>query len=327
MFDDGQDSDQIHSAFEKAVQTAIESPDLNVRVEGLMYFVHKFSSKPQNNEEVVPYALAAADLYEELNQPLKQFGALWSAADAYKAMGLTKECLAICEQAHLLAISNFAAEHQAIMLNNIALAHLEHGEVHLAYEAASGSALIWASEQKPLEAGKAFSLLADINRQKGDLDEACLNHDEAIKHLKAAGANRRLVEAFWRKTDVLINSGRWEEAIEAHSVCLAHQHLLRHELHDIPIIYNEARLKSHQQLYGSAIEMFEEVLTFWRSKGNLENLVLVTIELSKALSAMGRQEQAEEELKAVLLVADNDQFEIDLSEIHGQLQLISAKEA
>jgi len=110
-------------------------------------------------------------------------------------------------------------------------------------------------------------------------------------------------------------------------VCLAHQHLLRHELHDIPIIYNEARLKSHQQLYGVAIEMFEEVLTFWRSKSNLENLVLVTIELSKSLSALGRHEQAEEELKAVLLVADNGQFDIDLSEIHGQLESISAKEA
>jgi hypothetical protein len=53
----------------------------------------------------------------------------------------------------------------------------------------------------------------------------------------------------------------------------------------------------------------------------------VTIELSKSLSALGRHEQAEEELKAVLLVADNGQFDIDLSEIHGQLESISAKEA
>jgi tetratricopeptide (TPR) repeat protein len=326
VFDDEQNSHQIQRDFEKAVQKAIESPDLHVRVEGLMYFVQKFSSKPQNNEEVVPYALAAADLYEKLNQPLKQFGALWSAADAYKAMGFTKECLAVCEEAHLLAIDNFAVEHQAIMLNNIALAHLEHGEVQLAHEAASGAAQIWVSEQRPLEAGKAYSLLADINRQKGDLDAACISHDEAINHLKVAGANRRLVEAFWRKTDLLINSGRWEEAIQSHSLCLAHQHLLRHELHDIPIIYNEARLKSHQQLYVLAIEMFNEVLTFWRSKSNLQNLVLVTIELSKSLSAMGRKEQAEEELKAVLLVADNDQYQINLSEIQGQLELIGAKE-
>jgi hypothetical protein len=41
---------------------------------------------------------------------------------------------------------------------------------------------------------------------------------------------------------------------------------------------------------------------------------------------MGRKEQAEEELKAVLLVADNNQYQIDLSEIQEQLELIGAKE-
>lgn len=327
MFDDEQDSAQNQRAYEKTIQTSIQSTDLQVRVDGLMYFVNKYSNEPVNNELVVPYALAAADIYEKLNQPLQQFGALWSAADAYKAMDLTKECLEICKQAYQIAVENFATVQQALMLNNISLAHLEMDEVQLAIDSALASAVIWVSEEKSFEAAKAYSLLANAHQQNNDPNAACLSLDEAIKLLKESDAHHRLVENLWRKTDMLIAAERWDEATDAHSVCLAHQHLLRQEFHKIPITYNEARLKAHQHLHEVSIEMYEQVLSFWRSKNNLENLALVTIELSKSLDALGLKEKAVQELNAVLLVADSRLVKISPSKIQGQIDLINSKVA
>lgn len=327
MFDNEQDSNHDEREYEKTIRKAIEGSDLQERVDGLMYFVRKFSNDPSKQAEVVPYALAAADVYETLNQPMEQFAALWSAADSYRFQSKTIECLDVCTKAHQLAKENFATKEQAHMLNNIALANLDLGAVEEAISMAGASAEIWTHEMEPLEAAKAYALEAKAHQENQDYANVCLSLDKSIAGFKEAEAHYRLVDSLWRKTNALIAIGNWDEALASHDLCIAHQQLLQQEFQKIPILFNEARLQAFKKNHDTSLAMLDEVMAHWRGQNNLGKAAIVAIERSKSLYALGKNSEATSELKAVLLVSEGSKFPINRDEVQQQLSLIEEKAA
>lgn len=327
MFEDEQESENAQRAFEDTIRKAIEGPDLYARAEGLMYFVRKYSSDLDKSSEVVSFALAAATLFIELNLPMERFAALWSAADAYRTQGLTTDCLNVCREAYLIAVENFASKEQAQMLNNMALNQLEQGEIELAISSAAQSAGIWKSEDEPLEAAKALSLLAKAHYEANHLEESILFHNEAIELFKNADAHFRVVDSLWRKTDAQIRFGLWDEAITSHNLCLAHQRLLQQNFQKIPIQFNSARISAFQNRHEEALSFLEEVVLYWREKNDLEQIAIACIEKSKSLYSLGRRAEAAEELKSVLLVSQGTKFKINREELEEHLVFIEGKAA
>ena len=327
MFDEEQHSNNAERDFENTIRKAIEGSDLQERVEGLMYFVRKFSNDPAMQAEVVPYALAAADVYEALNRPMEQFAALWSAADSYRFQNKTLECLEVCRKAYQLAKENFANKEQAHMLNNMALANLDLGVVDEAILMAGASAEIWTNELESLEAAKAFALEAKAYQEKKDYVNACLSLDKSIAGFKEGDAHYRLIDSLSRKTDTLIALGNWDEALVSHDLCVAHQQLLQQEFQKIPILFNEARLQAFKKNHVASLEMLDKVMEHWRGQNNLGKVAIVAIERSKCLYALGKNSEATSELKAVLLVSEGNKFPINRDEVQHQLSLIEEKAA
>ena len=327
MFEDEQEAENAQRAFEDTIRKCIEGPDLHARAEGLMYFVRKYSSDPDKSAEVIPFALAAAELFKDLNLPMEQFAALWSVADAHRALSQTSECLKVCKEAYGIALENFASKEQAHMLNNIALGYLDQGEIAAAIANVSLSAQIWKSEDEPLEAAKALSLLAKVHYEANDFEESISCHDEAVELFKDADAHYRVLDSLWRKTDAQIRFGLWADALASHDLCLAHQRLLRQNFQKIPIQFNEARLSAFQKRHEEALSVLEEIINYWREQKNLEKIALASIEKSKSLYSLGRSAEAAEELRAVLLVSDGTKFKINREELTEQLAFIEGKAA
>lgn len=323
MLEPNEDFDNETALLDARMNKQLSSEVLDERAAALLYFVAKFSEDLDMVRLVVPYALAAADIYEDLgNKPLK-LSAMWSASDALGKMEDYEEAAK-----SYLGVANLAEElgmtlQQGKMLHNVALCQIDLKNYKGAVE--FGLKALPLVQELSLDLNQAM-----VHKTIGqgcfglkDFESALEHFDKSLHFYKKAHAHAFYVQAYGRKAEALMKLERWGEAELEFKCCKAHQNTLRDPATKFAVMQIEAELEAHSGEHLIALSLLEEIDCNMRETANLEGLAINSVIRAKSMAALGEFEKAIEELERVQLLCEGENFDVDLLEVTLMVQNFS----
>lgn len=286
----------------------LADPDLDSRALALMYFVSKYDDDLETIPLAIPYSLAAADLYGQLDNQVSRLAALWSAASAYEHLEQYEEAIN-----HYLVVEQIADQlgmtlRQGKTLHNIAVC----------YEALNNrqSAIDYCHQALPPMIDLSNHLnQAEIHKTLGEnyfklqqFENALYHYEQSLECRKKLKAHNMYVAAWIRILETQIRLQRWADVECVFKICQAHQNALRDPDTKYKVMQIEAQIFAHRGEHLVSLALLDLIDMNYRELSDFKGLAATGLFRAHSLSALNRHDDAAQVLEQVQLLCEGNDF-------------------
>lgn len=300
---------EFHEPFDKEtalldaqMNRQLADSDLDSRALALMYFVSKYDDDLETIQLAIPYSLAAADLYGQLDNQVSRLAALWSAASAYQHLEQYEEAISHYSIVEQIANHLGMTLRQGKTLHNIAVC----------YEALNNrqSAIDYCHQALPLMIDLSNHLKqAEIHKTLGEnyfklqqFENALYHYEQSLECCKKLKAHNMYVAAWIRILETQIRLQRWTDVESVFRICEAHQNALRDPDTKHKVMQIEAQICAYRGQHLAALALLDQIDVTYREVSDLVGLAKTGLLRGHCLSALNRNEDAGKVLEQTQLL-------------------------
>lgn len=285
----------------------VEGESIEERADALLCLAQRRAQNPANESQVesLNYAVAAANLYRELGRDGDLFSALWAASDAQYALNLYADAIETCNEGVLVALKNFRESSAGAMEFNLGGIYANLGDSDSANLHYQNSVRYYEACQDKQNIARAYRWNAYHQQKAGNhqlaLHQVLLGQELANQE----GEAWLIVEFSILEATSLIALGEFVKAQTATDRVTAGLILQPNMKVEIKNEFNRARLLAFDGRHEQAIEAFTKVIEVLKTMKFARTAAKFMLEQSKSKTALGRIEEAMQDLKVVALTYEN----------------------
>jgi tetratricopeptide (TPR) repeat protein len=273
-----------------------------------MYFVSKYDDDLETIPLAIPYSLAAADLYDQLDNQVSRLAALWSAASAYEHLEQFEEAVN-----HYLVVEQIADRlgmtlRQGKTLHNIAVCYEALNNRERAIDFCRQALPLMIDLSNHLNQAEIHKTLGENYFKLQQFENALYHFDKSLECYKKLKAHNMYVAAWIRILETQIRLQRWTDLESVFKICQAHQNALRDPDTKHKVMQIEAQISAHLGQHVVALSLLDLIDIYYREVSDLEGLATTGLFRSYSLSALNRHDEAVQVREQIQLLCEGFDF-------------------